>query len=115
MMRTRGRSLLNWTVVICALLVPFTALAGTIMSGQASSRCGMAACHCACCQPASSPRCQLTHSACACPAPACLAAAASSPEAEAVAPYQLVMANPAAQLFISSIFHPPEKLLLLPL
>lgn len=112
MMRMRGRHLLNWAVVICSLLLPLTAMAGTIMSQQGSSHCGMAACHCDCCQPNSNPQCRMSHSACACLGLAFLSATPASPEAEAVNPYQPVMTKPVAKIFISSIFHPPKNTLL---
>lgn len=112
MMRMKGRHLLNWAVVICSLLLPLTAMAGTITSQQGSSHCGMAACKCDCCQPNSAPKCRMSHSACACPGLVFLSATPSSPEAKAATPYQPVMTNPAAKIFISSIFHPPKNSLL---
>jgi hypothetical protein len=111
MMRMRGRHLLNWAVVICSLLLPLTAMAGTIMSQQGASHCGMVACRCDCCQPGRSSKCQMSHSACACPGLAFLTATPASPEVEAATPYQPVVASPAAKIFIFSIFHPPKNTL----
>ena len=108
-MRMRGRHLLNWAVVICSLLLPLTAMAGTIMSQQGAAHCGMASCQCDCCQPNSSSQCRMSHSACACPGLAFLSATTARPEAEAATPYQPLMANPAAEIFIFSIFHPPKN------
>lgn len=115
MMRMRGRHLLNWAVVICSLLLPLTAMAGTIVSQQGSSHCGMTACHCDCCQPNSSPKCRMSHSACACPGLAFIASTPASPEAMEVTHFQPVMTNPAAKIFISAIFHPPKNTLWLSL
>ena len=105
----KGRYLLNWAVVFCSLLLPLTAVAGTIMSQHGSSHCGMVACQCYCCQPNSSPKCRMSHPACACPGLVFLSAIPSSPETEAVTPYQPVMTKPAAEIFIFSIFHPPQN------
>jgi hypothetical protein len=105
----KGRHLLNWAVVICSLLLPLTAMAGTIMSQPGSSECGMADCHCDCCQQPGSRQCGTSHAACACPVLAFLSATPSSPAAKAGTPYRPVMTNPAAKIFISSIFHPPKN------
>ena len=112
MIGVRRLHFLKWVVVICSLLFPLTVMAGTNMSQPGSSQCGMAAHHCDCCQQPGSRHCRTSHSSCACPGLPCLTATYSGLEAEAVAPYQPVMAKPAAKIFIPPIFHPPEKLLL---
>jgi len=109
MMGMKRRHLLNCAVLICSLLLPLTAMAGTIMSQQSSSHCGMVACKCDCCQPNSTPKCRMSHSACACPGLMLLSATPSGPEAKAATPYQPLMTNPAARIFIFAIFHPPKN------
>ncbi len=109
----RRHHLLQWAVVICSLLLPLSAVAGTALPNPDSSGCGMVACQCPCCQPGSKPQChKLSPSPCGCPSLPALQAGQFSPEAEGGTPYHPVALNPALKLFILAIYHPPQNSLL---
>ncbi len=109
MRKIRGHQLLNWAVVICSLLLPLTATAGTLMSLPGGSGCGMIACQCDCCQPGARPQCQKYHTPCVCPGLPALTTSYAGPEIDGLVPYKPVTVKPVARILIASIYHPPRQ------
>lgn len=72
----------------------------------------MSTCHCDCCQQQGNRQCRASHASCACPGLPALTATFSGSAIKTMFPYKTVMVKPAARLFIFSIYHPPENILL---
>lgn len=106
----RGNHLLNWAGVICSLLLPLTAMAGSGLPKADASGCSMSACRCDCCQPGARPQCNKSHSPCAGSEMPCLTTSHQAPGIDGVVPYKTLLDKPAAKIFISSIDHPPREL-----